>query len=46
MVRNNVMYRSMQSALTTRDGETNEAPVIEGYFAVFDSDYDMGYGMS
>ena len=46
MERNNVMYRTMQSVLTTRDGETNEAPVIEGYFAVFDSNYDMGYGMS
>lgn len=46
MERNNVMYRTMQSALATRDGEANEAPVIEGYFAVFDSNYDMGYGMS
>ncbi len=46
MERNKVMYRTMQSTLTTRDGETNETPVIEGYFAVFDSNYDMGYGMS
>ena len=28
-----------------RDGE-DQHPVIEGYFSVFDSNYDMGYGMS
>lgn len=26
--------------------EENDTPVIEGYFAVFNKDYDMGYGMS
>lgn len=46
MERNKVMYRTMQAAFATRDGETEDAPVIEGYFAVFDSNYDMGYGMS
>lgn len=29
---------------TREDGEGN--PTIEGYFAVFNSNYDMGYGMS
>lgn len=28
-----------------RDGEDNH-PVIEGYFSVFNSNYDMGWGMS
>lgn len=37
-------YRTLQSKFTTR--EEDNAPVIEGYFAVFDSIYDMGYGMT
>lgn len=46
MDRNEMQYRTMQSAFTTRDGENDAEPVIEGYFAVFNSTYDMGYGMS
>ena len=46
MERNKVMYHTMQAAFATRDGEADGAPVIEGYFAVFDSNYDMGHGMS
>lgn len=40
------MYRTMPSEFTTRDGVEDSDPVIEGYFAVFNSTYDMGWGMS
>lgn len=40
------MYRTMPSEFTTRDGVEDSDPVIEGYFAVFNSNYDMGWGMS
>nr|DAY71689.1 MAG TPA: prohead serine protease [Caudoviricetes sp.] len=46
MERNKVMYRTMPSEFTTRDGVEDSDPVIEGYFAVFNSTYDMGWGMS
>lgn len=36
--------RGFLSEFTTR--EDGEQPTIEGYFAVFNSIYDMGYGMS
>ena len=39
----NVFYRSLSEFTTREDGEQ---PVIEGYFAVFNSTYDMGWGMS
>lgn len=44
MERHKTQYRTLQSKFTTR--EEDNAPVIEGYFAVFDSIYDMGYGMT
>nr|DAI77771.1 MAG TPA: prohead serine protease [Caudoviricetes sp.] len=46
MERSKVMYRTMPSEFTTRDGVEDSDPVIEGYFAVFNSNYDMGWGMS
>ena len=46
MERSKVMYRTMPSEFTTRDGVEDTEPVIEGYFAVFNSNYDMGWGMS
>lgn len=46
MERSKVMYRTMSSEFTTRDGVEDSDPVIEGYFAVFNSNYDMGWGMS
>lgn len=36
--------RCIASEFTVR--EDGEAPIIEGYFAVFNTIYDMGYGMS
>lgn len=36
--------RSADAAFTTR--EDGDALTIEGYFAVFNSNYDLGYGMS
>ena len=36
--------RGFLTEFTTR--EDGEQPVIEGYFSVFNSNYDMGYGMS
>ena len=36
--------RCLASEFKTR--EDGEAPIIEGYFAVFNTIYDMGYGMS
>lgn len=44
MERHKTQYRTLPSKFTTR--EEDNAPVIEGYFAVFDSIYDMGYGMT
>lgn len=44
MERNKVMYRTMPSEFTTRVEDSD--PLIEGYFAVFNSTYDMGWGMS
>lgn len=44
MNRDQMQYRTVCSKFTTR--EEDEVPVIEGYFAVFNSVYDMGYGMS
>lgn len=38
--------RSIPAELKTRAAEGNEHPKIEGYFAVFDSKYEMGDGMS
>lgn len=38
--------RSIPAHLEVRAAQDNESPKIEGYFAVFDSTYDMGYGMS
>ena len=39
-----LQFRSNSFEFTTReDGDT---PVIEGYFSVFNTTYDMGYGMS
>ena len=39
MERHKTQYRTLPSKFTTR--EEDNAPVIEGYFAVFDSIYDM-----
>ena len=36
--------RGFLTEFTTR--EDGEQPVIEGYFSVFNTTYDMGYGMS
>ena len=36
--------RTIGTEFNTR--EDGEAPVIEGYFAIFNSTYDMGYGMT
>lgn len=44
MNREELQRRGFESKFTVR--EENDAPYIEGYFAVFDSNYDMGYGMS
>lgn len=38
--------RTIASQFTTRETETEKNPIIEGYFAVFDSIYEMGEGMS
>lgn len=40
-----MQYRTSMANLETRTDD-NSDPVIEGYFAVFDSIYDMGCGMS
>lgn len=45
MERSKMQYRTVQSDLKTRAEEENDL-VIEGYFAVFNSTYDMGGGMS
>lgn len=45
MERSKMQYRTVQSDLKTRAEEENSL-VIEGYFAVFNSTYDMGLGMS
>lgn len=37
--------RAVPSELRTKR-EDGEAPIIEGYFAVFNSKYDIGYGMT
>lgn len=44
MNRENRQLRTAMTEFTTR--EDGEAPSIEGYFAVFNSDYDLGMGMS
>lgn len=45
MIRENRQLRMIATDFTTReDGETN--PTIEGYFAVFNSTYDIAPGMS
>ena len=36
--------RGTLTKFTTR--EDGEQPIIEGYFSVFNSIYDMGYGMT
>ena len=41
---NNLQIRSSSFEFTTR--EDGENPVIEGYFSVFNTTYDMGCGMS
>lgn len=41
---NKLQFRSNSFEFTTR--EDGEQPVIEGYFSVFNTTYDMGYGMS
>lgn len=37
------LVRTIQTELQTREEESE--PIIEGYFAVFNSDYDMGWDM-
>ena len=44
MNRENRQLRTAMTEFKTR--EDGEAPTIEGYFAVFNSDYDLGMGMS
>lgn len=44
MARSIYQTRAVCSEFTTR--EDGDGPVIEGYFSVFNSTYDMGYGMS
>lgn len=44
MNRENRQLRTAMTEFQTR--EDGEAPSIEGYFAVFNSDYDLGMGMS
>ena len=44
MERTNRQMRSIYAQFTTRDDSENLS--IEGYFAVFNSNYDIGYGMS
>ena len=44
MERDKRQMRSIDASFTTR--EDNENLSIEGYFAVFNSNYDLGYGMS
>lgn len=38
--------RTVASEFKVREAETEKNPIIEGYFAVFDSIYDMGEGMT
>jgi len=44
MERTTRQMRSVDAQFTTREDSDNLS--IEGYFAVFNSNYDMGYGMS
>lgn len=44
MERTTRQMRSVDAQFTTREDSENLS--IEGYFAVFNSNYDMGYGMS
>lgn len=44
MERDKRQMRSIDASFTTR--EDSEKLSIEGYFAVFNSNYDLGYGMS
>lgn len=44
MERDTRQMRSIDAQFTTREDSENLS--IEGYFAVFNSNYDMGYGMS
>lgn len=48
MEKQNIGYqvRSIPAHLEVRAADGENAPRIEGYFAVFGSTYDMGYGMS
>lgn len=45
MTREKMLKRSIPTQFQARTDE-NENPVIEGYFVVFNSNYDMGCGMS
>lgn len=38
--------RTADAEFITREGTDSSNPCIEGYFAVFNSNYDLGYGMS
>lgn len=46
MERERRQMRTADAEFITREGTDSSNPCIEGYFAVFNSNYDLGYGMS
>lgn len=46
MERERRQMRTADAEFITREGTDSGNPCIEGYFAVFNSNYDLGYGMS
>lgn len=46
MERERRQMRAADAEFITREGTDSSNPCIEGYFAVFNSNYDLGYGMS
>lgn len=44
-MRDTRQMRTVDAQFTTRENDSGN-PSIEGYFAVFNSNYDLGYGMS
>ena len=44
-MRDTRQMRTVDAQFTTRENDSGN-PCIEGYFAVFNSNYDLGYGMS
>lgn len=44
-MRDRRQMRTVDAQFTTRENDSGN-PCIEGYFAVFNSNYDLGYGMS